>query len=255
MKQPKVLVACPTYAGKNYCIDEWMKTVKRFKYFNYDILMVDNTNDNGKNAKWIMDTYGINVIYHYNQKVKGTKWLMAECNEVIRKYFLDNDYDYLFSLEADVMPRDETIIQKFINFDCDIVTGMYDIGDPGYSFPLIQKRVVYKDENGDVQETIRQLSWQEIYPFLDGTLKNVFAAGIGCALIKKKVLEKVKFRISDINPYVHADSIFYMDTHNEGFRTFMDTSMYCWHMRDDKAIGIRHGIREEEFKKGEDKNE
>ena len=50
---PKVLVGCPTYEGKEYILDRYIERVKEFTYDNYDILLVDNskTNDYAKKIK------------------------------------------------------------------------------------------------------------------------------------------------------------------------------------------------------------
>jgi hypothetical protein len=245
---PKVLVACPTYKGKAYCLDAWAENVKSFTYLNYDVLLVDNTNDDGEHAQEIRDRTGFTVIHHYNKDAKTINYIMAECNEEIRKYFLENDYDYLFSLESDVFPKNKDIIQKFINYNLPIVSGWYHIGDPGYSYPLIQVKMNHMNLDGTTGYSIRQLYWEEIIEFLDGHVNEVFACGIGCTLIHRGILEKVRFRISEYNPYVHADSIFYLDLANIGIKSYLDTAEYCDHDRTDRKEGVRHGKRNvEEF--------
>ena len=40
---PKVLVGCPTYDGKGYCLKEYVEAVRAIDYDNFDFIMVDNS--------------------------------------------------------------------------------------------------------------------------------------------------------------------------------------------------------------------
>ena len=42
--QPAILIACPTYQGMKYCINEFIQRLNQLTYPNYDILIVDNSN-------------------------------------------------------------------------------------------------------------------------------------------------------------------------------------------------------------------
>ncbi|MBW2978931.1 hypothetical protein KY304_02365, partial [Candidatus Woesearchaeota archaeon] len=42
-KNPKILIACPTYQGKEYCLDKYINALKSLTYQNKDILFVDNS--------------------------------------------------------------------------------------------------------------------------------------------------------------------------------------------------------------------
>lgn len=248
-KVPKVLIACPTYVGKNYALEEWVKAINGLNYKNYDVLMVDNTNDQGVNAKFIQDTYGIKTIHYYNSQAKSLKHLMAEAQEVMRKYFLDGDYDYLLSLESDVIVPERTIIQRLINHEKDIVCGMYEIGPRGYPYPLLQvlSKDIVNPKNNDL--VARQMTWPEIFAFMDGTVKRIFHAGLGCTLISRKILENFTFHCHPENTAVHADSIFAMDMNNNGIPIFVDTGLMCIHRRGDWGAVIEE--REKEFEKNE----
>lgn len=233
-KQPKVLVACPTYKGKDYCIEEWMELIKNLAYHNYDIFIVDNTNDDGEHAKWIADKFGVETQHHFHSDVPLNE-LMMECNEIIRKKALENDYDYLMSIESDVFPP-SNVIPKLINAGNLITSGIYKIGFPSNNGPYPLLQIVTpggpKDENGKSTMNIRQMHWYEISQFLDGTVKPIHGCGIGCSLIRKELLEKFPFRIVKGEP-VHADSYFYMDLHNAGIQAYVHTGIMCKHKNRD----------------------
>jgi len=228
---PKVLLACPTYEGKNYAVHEWMESIKNLNYFNYDILIVDNSNDDGKNAEWLRKTFDVEVIHHYNKDASNLKYLMAECQRIIAKRVVKGGYDYLFSLESDVIPPNKNIIQTLINHDKWVVSGMYEIGPKGYSFLLLQhlKEITI---DGVKQLAPAQMTHPMIANFINGELKKIHACGVGCTLIHKGIFDYINFRIDD-KIDVHADSIFYMDLHNNGVPAYVDTSLICHHLRGD----------------------
>lgn len=245
---PKVLVGCPTYEGKNYCVHKWMDAIKNLNYVNYDILIVDNTNDGGKNAQWLRDTFGVEVIHHYNPDVPELKYLMAECQQILRERVIAGGYDYFMSIESDVIPPHKNIIQTLINHDKWVVSAMYEIGPKGYSFLLLQhlKRI---NVEGVEQYAPAQMTHQMIGNFLDGTVKQIHACGLGCTLIHRAIFDYISFRI-DPRSKVHADSVFYQDLHNLNIPAFVDTSLICRHLRGDWEEVTK--VRAKEF--GENKN-
>ena len=58
--KPKILVGCPTSFHKEYCLNEYAKSVKELSYNNYDILLVDNSSDDNYLDK--IKSYGLNAI-------------------------------------------------------------------------------------------------------------------------------------------------------------------------------------------------
>ncbi|MBS3112546.1 hypothetical protein J4418_00470 [Candidatus Woesearchaeota archaeon] len=98
--QPAILIACPTYQGMKYCINEFIQRLNQLTYPNYDILIVDNSNT--------LDYYN-----YLKELTKSTEILILrdDCNlpdgmdklihsrNFIRDYFLKNNYDYLFTMD------------------------------------------------------------------------------------------------------------------------------------------------------------
>ena len=283
MKQPKVLVACPIYKGKDYCVDEWIKLIKNLRYSNYDIFLVDNTADGGEHARWVSETYGIEIIHHYRKDASLCQ-IMCECNNILRKKTIDEGYDYLMSIESDVFPP-KNIIPKFINQGKPIISGIYKIGFGTWKYPLLQvveqipppniKDIDKKDErmntlyNSFLKKVekfgklsyeqlnkiwksditvgnIRQMDWNEMIEYIDGTVKPIHGCGIGCSLIHRELLKKYKFRTIEGMP-THADSFFYMDLWNDGITAYVDTSVICKHLNTDWKITMKE--RNKEFDK------
>ena len=61
---PKVLVATPTYEGKNYCLPQFINNVSNFTYPKqcFDFVIFDNSATNA-NAKYINKEFGVKVVW------------------------------------------------------------------------------------------------------------------------------------------------------------------------------------------------
>ena len=117
---PKILVGCPTSFHKEYCFDKYVAGVKALTYGNFDVLLIDNSQDNIYFNK--IKKSGLNV-------VKG-KWFEGALDRIIssrnilRQKVLDGGYDYFFSLEQDVVPPPD-VLERMIKHDKKIVSGVY----------------------------------------------------------------------------------------------------------------------------------
>lgn len=217
MKQPKILVGCPTSFHKEYCLDKYVAGVKALTYKNFDILLVDNSKDDV-----------------YFKKIKKSGLPVVKCpwfdgaldriiasRNVLRQKVLDEGYDYFFSLEQDVVPPPD-VLERMIKHDKKMITGVYFAHNtlPDGSMPLIP--LVYKliDEK---TLTMVPIDKQE---FENNKLIEVVSAGLGCLLIHKDILKKVKFRYEG---KVFDDRFFFIDCHHKSFKAFCDTSIKCKH--------------------------
>lgn len=63
---------------------------------------------------------------------------------------------------------------------------------------------------------------------MDGKLHKVFACGLGCTLIHKDILKKIKFRWEE-GFGVHPDTFFAFDLDTENIPQYIDTSFMCDH--------------------------
>lgn len=110
MGTSKILLACPTYDGKNYCLDYWAEKVKELqKITPCDVLLVDNSKDEQYSKK--IKKYGFKVIRskHYKKTIKS----IGEAKKKLNQYLIKNDYDFHFSLEQDLFP-DKDMLKKLL---------------------------------------------------------------------------------------------------------------------------------------------
>lgn len=101
-----VLIACPSYAGKSYCLETWAEHCaaaladyrEHYPGARTDVLIVDNTRNSDGYAKLIANL-GMRVI-------KVTPEMLFEptihlCWQIIHQEAIIEDYDWVFSVEAD----------------------------------------------------------------------------------------------------------------------------------------------------------
>ena len=229
MNFPKVLVGVITASPYEYCLREFLDSVKSFIYDNFDLVVVDNSEDNSYYDK--LKSLSLNVIK--DEHIKDIRDRLVHSRNILRDYALKNNYDYLLSLEQDIIAPKDTI-NRLVRHNKDIVTAVY--------FKLVEKS--YFEKNKLIKKT------KELYPvlfqFAPKEMKDkmrfvlplevrgdkffkVRASGLGCILISRKVLEKIKFRTVKGNTS-YDDLWFCDDAIKHRFDIYVDTSVKCKHL-------------------------
>jgi hypothetical protein len=214
---PKVLVGCPTSESKGYALERYVKGVQALNYGNFEVLLADNSKGSEYHDR--IKSLGLPVVKGpYSDSARKR---IVDSRNILRQKVLDEGYDYLFSLEQDVIPP-EDVIQKLIRHDKKIVSGVYFSYQTNNGVtllvPLLWKRVG-KNE-------VRYMLEKEV---MEPRLIEVGACGVGCILIHRDVLEKVKFRF-DEKDKGFDDVWFCHDSFDAGFKIFADTSVKCRHL-------------------------
>jgi hypothetical protein len=101
-----VLVAAPTYAGKQYALDSWVDAYNALTYEPKGSLMVDNTRGSDGFTRMIIEK-GIRGV-HLNPKLdfEGTFHM---CWQVIHSEAVIEGYEWVFSVEADTIVPPESL--------------------------------------------------------------------------------------------------------------------------------------------------
>jgi hypothetical protein len=222
MSHPKVLLACPINIVKNYCLPDWLNLVKNLTYPNYDIYLVDNSNNHEYHSQ-LRHTHNVKIDYINPGQSKEVRDLMAESMEKIRKRVLSHNYDYFFSLECDIFPPAE-IIELLMAHDKDVVGCSY-FSEHGHNtrMQLLGNKEVSINKFMSYYQ-----AWENVMRFYDGQLKPAFANGIGCILIKRQVLEQITFRVAQYD-IGYPDSFFHNDLFMLGIENWVDTSIIPKH--------------------------
>ena len=225
-KLPKILIAVPTYEGKNYCLDAFLKNVYNFTYpkDRLDIYIADNSKTNA-NAKMIKKKYGIKTFW----KDYGNRYVfdkMADTHNQLRRYFLASDCDYMLHLESDIFPPKD-ILEQLLFQRKPIVNGLYMIFDGAWRTPCIaiHPQTHWTHKHFVFPATLDS-SWHD---FVDGTCKETLIAGIGCCLMKRKVAKDFEFRYDPNDLNKPPDTFFAMDLKNHGVKNYVHTGALCFH--------------------------
>lgn len=136
-------------------------------------------------------------------------------------------YDYLFSVDSDISFASDTL-EKMIKHDKDMVSGLYIQRIQGTHHLEIYKK---RPEGGGNE----RIKFEECK---DTPLMQIAACGLGCVLIKGKVLKDVGYpQFTYHSALNHANTIsedvdFCRKAGNLGFELWADTTIRCDHTGD-----------------------
>ena len=210
----KVLLFCPAYRLEYETVD----AILRMRPIGPMDIMI--TRDN-----MVKDDPYYNIFHNY---AKG------------RAAALSGGYDAMFVVESDMIPPADAL-EKLAAIDTDVAIGLYMFrhgkpvanvlrkeghGVPGQSYTL------FPDE-------LKTLRKQRVF--------DTGGAGLGCALIRRHVLEAIPFRHVEGQ---FCDWYFTSDSMAAGFRWTVNLDVVCGHKRPDGVIlwpekdGLDYGLEE-----------
>ena len=224
---PKILIGIPTYDAKNYCLDAFFQNISEFTYpkSNIEIFVADNSANN-KNALLIRDKFKVKTFWKDYTGVPIMEKL-ADSHNQVRRYFLESDADYLLHLESDIFPPKD-VIEQLLWARKPIVTSMYQIFDGAWRTPCIRiqdkKTLHYNDIIFDYELNNFHHYWT------DGTIKEVFIAGIGCTLMHRKIMQNIQFRHDTTTKEGSPpDTYFAMDLREKKVKNYIHTGVISFH--------------------------
>jgi len=250
IQNPKILVASPTYKGMKYCQDKFINSLQQIDYPNFDILIIENSEDN-KNFNELKKRKEIKIIRNNSSEKDKMKRLVNSRNEIIQ-YVLDNNYDYVLMMDSDVIPP-KNILKELLKSNKDIVSGLY------YNYFVVDGKTKYmpvcwtaltEKEFEEIKKKIQLPSFVRSHLDLrthlteeeanSGRLIKVLFPSAGCMLIKKEVLTNEKVRYGLLNTknwggVKTTDDIYFITKAREqGFECFCNTNVKCEHLIKEK---------------------
>lgn len=215
-----ILLACPISHHKEYCMRRWLDHIKKI-IGDVHIFLVDNSS----NAEWHKQYIEPGVeIYHINPVGRNVDYIRDSRN-IIRSKFLLSNYTHLFSLECDVFPPLDVLL-NFLSMNKKVACAPYFIGQALHSIICMSKIDRYTTRAGN--KVNRPISIRESHNFTGKGILQVDAPGLGCCLIERDVIESTYFRtIPGTN--VHDDTFFYIDLKKMEVKVWMDTSLIMEH--------------------------
>lgn len=226
----RVLLAAPNSSHKNYCFEDWLLNARSF---NCDIFIADNSPSN-KNRK-LYAKHKIDYVW-INPYKKTTHEFICESQNAIRNKFLAGNYTHLLFLETDLFPP-RSILPLFECFNLPVVSASYFLYSHKNTMLMNQEIKLFDSplDGGGKDAITRNYSLSESFSHFDGNLKRCYASGFGCTMIRRDVLEKLKFRISGISitGEAHSDSFFYADLQMNNIPAYMYMGVIVRHYNQD----------------------
>lgn len=217
MKQ-KVLIGCPTSETFDYCLDEFLQGIRNTTYKNYDLLMADNS----KTGKYLEKLKSLGIDAIKGQYVENYRERIALSRNIMVDKALEGNYDYLFSVDQDVvLPADA--IERLMKFDKQIISGVYY----GYFRVKGVVKLLPLLYAGIDEQSKRQLSLEEVR---EEKLIEIRYCGSGCLLIKTGVLNKIRFGLEKDNPTTTDDIYLCNRAREQNIKLFAFTGVKCRHM-------------------------
>lgn len=221
-KLPRVLIFTPIYDKKEYCLQEFLEYANKLTYPNKRHIFVDNS----PNLNFVCKLRRMGLEAYHVERGGSSREGLARAQNLGRKILLEGDYDYMFSLESDIFCP-PNIIERLMYHQLNVVSGLYMIGnrEEGIRVPCIT--IEAKNEKGTIGT--RLLDPEEWFDYYNKGLKSVAAAGMGCNLIHRKVLEKLAFTYLPGHK-AHSDVFFCLRVKRDFNQLiFVDTDAFCEH--------------------------
>jgi len=213
----RILVGCPTSEHKAYCLREYAEGLSRLAYPSFDVLLVDNS-EGIEYSRKIQDL-GFDVVR--GLFLPRAKERIVASRNLLRERFLQGGYDYLFSLEQDVIPPADAL-ERLLRHGKHIMSGVV------FTRFEIQGEKRIKPLLWGFSEDPDQMRFMDTEVATPG-LYQIRACGLGCLLLHRDVLEKIPFRLlTDRSTF--DDVPFCKDAYDFGFEMYADTSVKCRHL-------------------------
>lgn len=221
--EPKVLVFSPTYEGKDYIFNEFYNAIKAIKYSNFEFIMIDNTEGMAYTHK--LRQRGVPVVH----VSRGGNSRQALCNaqNYARKYAIQNDFDYILSIESDIICTPD-VIQRLLKHNKKVVGALYYIGHV-HKIPC----VFFVEQMPTGAYRTKLIKHEEVASFINTGLRQCHGMGVGCTLIRRDVFTKYMFWFDERFDSKHSDVYMYMEFQNDGIPVFVDTDLIIEHYPSD----------------------
>lgn len=240
----KVLIAAPIGGQKQYSINHWFEWIANCDYENFDVCICVN----GSASKELLEkleqveitTKFDRLIRIKTLELKNSDKLsviqkITYSREKIRRFAVENGYDYIFFLDTDTIPVQTNVIERLIAWNKEVVSGVYFY--KGTRQPVIIDRWTHTNITLDMLE----------HHANKGELLEVWGFGFGCVLFHKDVFSVAKFDY-DLFGEERTDDFGYIHViENLGIKRWLDSSILCRHLENPEAQNLKKQGRDLHF--------
>jgi len=231
----KILLSAPTSEYKDYCMKDWVKWITNdFSQLDYDILIVDNSKDPEYHKQIQKEIGNRGVVLHLPyKKGRNIQYTIAESNEMIRKYFIEGKYEYLFFNESDIFAPRGTI--EYL-----VQLNKYVVSLPYFIFHHYNSKILGSafEKAGYVRGSVIKPIKSSFIEF-NGRTESEINIGLGALLIHRGVLDVVDFNIDEtlidksLSTLPHSDTFFHAKLKLAGIPTDMVKKHFALHLNGD----------------------
>lgn len=226
----KVLIGSPITAVKSYkayCLEEYLKRLGQLTYPNREFSLLLNQ----EGGDHLIQEYP-----HLNIRRMPTMDLVVEScvlgRNMMRDEVLEQGFDYLMFIEQDITPPHD-IVERLMQHQKGVCSALYfnemapqkaRHGVHTLYFPMAWNFDQTCAERGEhVEKLLRPED------LIQGRLMRVDVCGLAAVLIRRDVLEQIRFRYIDSNPPIFEEFCFGRDCKDKGIDIYLDTSIVCRH--------------------------
>ena len=146
-------------------------------------------------------------------------------HDELRKYALKENFDYLLVLDQDIIPP-RNIIEQLMQHKKDAISALYfghhEVNGENKIMPFAWSFIS------------REGTWGKVGYITDVAIQGndlieIAFSGMGCVLLSKKILKKIKFRY-DESIDAWDDRWLGYDIYKEGFKFYLDPRIKCKHL-------------------------
>lgn len=229
----KILIGVTCYSRKKYILDKFIDSLRSINKDNH-VIFIDNSKEPDYAAYIRSKGFKVTRIPF----IVNLHERLTEAYNVLRIAFLKGSYTHLMILEQDIFPPTD-VIKRLLEHDKEIVSGVYWIKDK--PCVLIDNGYMSDEERKDKGSEFSLNNKIFKYDFIDKKrleekdLIRVFACGLGCVMIKRSIMQKIKFRVQknlDNEWKGHNDMFFYFDLRTRDIPVFVDPTIKCGHEND-----------------------
>lgn len=227
-----------------YCHKEFFNAIKTLTYPNYDILIIENSQDNEYFNELKQDSKIITLKYNPSETDKMLRIINSR-NKIIQ-YALENNYEYILMMDSDVIPP-KNIIQELLKHNKDIVSGIYFnyfvCSGKTKFLPVVWMPITFQEfENmkkqinfpPSVQSHLDLKRHMDQKEAESNDLLEVLFPSAGCMLISKKVYQNINYHPADTKKFGNIkttdDTGFIIKARENRFKCYCDTSIKCDHI-------------------------
>jgi hypothetical protein len=219
----RVLVGCPTYDGKAYCLHEYLAGLRSLTYPDLFFMIVDNSEKQGYHAQILRAAEsaflpGSFTIVKDKFAAHAKDRIIASRN-LIREYALKENFDFFLSLEQDVIPPPD-VVERLVAHDKDVVSALvWNVATKAGK--SIRVPMLYEEKEAAAERIFYIDPSKVMHP----GLYEISTCALACTLISRNVLSRIVFRYEK----GFDDMMFCKDARKEGFSIFADTSVIPEH--------------------------